>query len=463
MKFWQKVFISVLLLFVVTFNVGMFIVMHYTYQEQLNSVKQRARAEAYFLRNSISNDFTNLEATSILSKDKKQNIYRSYASYYEKQNVYLELWSGTSRIGGYFDKERDKREELNTEDNMQNLVIRKENGTSLLILACNLKEPYENHILVTAYPLTEVMNSRRQLVQIIIGVDVVLTVVLGGMLYLILHKLMKPLRQLTVATEEIGKGKWEKRITITTKDEFGDLARKFNGMSDKIEETIGLLQEESDKKQQLIDNLAHEMRTPLTSISGYADYIRMASLSEEEKIHALNYIIAESKRLEKLSRTLLMIVDIREGTLVKEEVSTSQLKQYICDLFSNILNEKEIELHVECDIENFLGSEALLQILVGNLIENAIRACEQGGRIQITFGKKEQEYIQIVDNGVGMKPEELKKIQEPFYRIDKARSRKNGGVGLGVTLCNQIVKLHGGELQYDSVYGQGTTVWVYWN
>lgn len=458
MKFWQKVFLSVLLIFVIAFNIGIFTVMHFTYKEQLNSVKQRARGEAYFLRNSISKDFVSLEATATLSRDKKKNIYDSYATYYEEQNVYLELWSGTSQIGGYFDSNLESRVELDTKENVQNLLVRENNHKEYLFLACSLEEPYENHTLVVAYPLTELENTRKQLVQIVICVDIVITILLSITLYLIIRRLMKPLNLLSEATQGIAKGHYNQKITISSHDEFGSLAMKFNAMSEKIDETIHLLQEESDKKQELIDNMAHELRTPLTSISGYADYMRIAALSEEERIHALDYIIAESKRLEKLSKSLLTIADIREGELTKSAVSTELLKSYVESLFHEKLKKRHIQLEVNCEIETIDANEALLQSLLGNLIENAIRACNEEGIVVVTFCNQGGPCLIVEDNGIGMEEEELAKIMEPFYRVDKARSRKNGGVGLGVTLCQQIVKLHQGEIRYESEVNKGTKV-----
>lgn len=460
MKFWQKVFLSVLILFVVALNIGMFTVMHFTYKEQLSSVKQRAKGEAYFLRNSISKDFTNLEETSTLTRDKKETIYDSYKTYYMEQNVFLELWSGNSLIGGTFDLNIELRDELDTVDNVQNLLIREVDQEEYLFLACNLEEPYENHILVIAYPLTELTNTRKQLVQMVIATDIAITILLSVILYLIIRKLMKPLKRLSEATGEITQGNYSQEIHIQSQDEFGSLAKKFNTMSERINENINLLQEESDKKQLLIDNMAHELRTPLTSISGYADYMRMAALTEEERIHALDYIIAETKRLEKLSRTLLMIADIREGVLTKTAVSTEQIKINIQNLFHNQLKEKQILLEVNCEIETIEASEVMLQCLLGNLIENAIRACEVEGRITVTFYNHEGTCFTVEDNGIGMEAEEIAKIMEPFYRVDNARSRKHGGVGLGVTLCHQIVKVHQGELRYESEVNKGTKVIV---
>jgi two-component system, OmpR family, sensor kinase len=460
MKFWQKVFLNVLLVFIIAFNIGMFTVMHFTYKEQLNSVKQRARGEAYFLRNSFSKDFASLEETATLTRDKKKNIYDTYAIYYKEQNVFLELWSGTSQIGGYLDSNLESRDELNTTENVQNLLIREINHKEYLFLACSLDKPYENDTLVVAYPLAELENTRTQLIGIVIRIDIAITILLSVILYMIIKRLMKPLHLLSEATQEITQGCYNHKVTIPGNDEFGNLAMQFNSMAEKIDETIHLLQEESDKKQQLIDNMAHELRTPLTSISGYADYMRIAVLSEEERIHALDYIIAESKRLEKLSKSLLMIADIREGELTKSSVSTKQLKSYIQSLFHEQLKEKQIRLEVNCELETIDANEALLQSLLGNLIENAIRACNVAGRIVVTFYNQGGPSLMVEDNGIGMEAEELTKIMEPFYRVDKARSRKNGGVGLGVTLCQQIVRLHQGQILYESEVNKGTRVIV---
>lgn len=461
MKFWQKVFLSVLVVFVIAFNIGMFTVMHFTYNQQLASLKQRAKSETYFLRNSISKDFANLEETTTLTREKRKNIFDSYASYYEQQNVFLELWSGTSMLRGYLGEDRKSRAELDTKDEVQNIVIDRYQDCTYLIVACNLIDPYSDNTLVVAYPLTELTATREQLVRIIIGVDIIITLLLSVSLYLIVQYLMRPLKQLSNATDEIAEGNYEQKIQVHTQDEFGKLASKFNSMSEKIENTVHLLQAESDQKQRLIDNMAHELRTPLTSISGYAEYMRMAVLSEEERIHALDYIIAEARRLEKLSRTLLMLADIREGELTTEEVNVEQLAKDMHGLFLNQLKEKNIVLQTNIGIESINANEALIQSLLSNLIENAIRACDHNGEIVVSFTESKEGYsIEVSDNGIGMEQDELEKIMEPFYRIDKARSRKQGGVGLGVTLCRQIVKLHKGTLWYESELGKGTKVHI---
>ncbi|WP_455718359.1 sensor histidine kinase, partial [Anaerosporobacter sp.] len=167
-------------------------------------------------------------------------------------------------------------------------------------------------------------------------------------------------------------------------------------------------------------------------------------------------IIAESKRLEKLSKSLLLIADIREGELTKSVVSTEQLKSYVYNLFHEQLAEKQMRLEVNCEIETIEANEVLLQSLLGNLIENAIRACNEDGKVVVTFYSQGGPCLMVEDNGIGMEEDELIKIMEPFYRVDQARSRKNGGVGLGVTLCQQIVRLHQGEIRYESVINKGT-------
>lgn len=233
MRFWQKVFFSVLFIFVIAFNIGIFFVMHFTYKEQLNSVKQRAANESYFLKSSISKDFASIEETKTLTRDNKVNIYESYALYYEKQDVYIELWNGTSKIGGYFDF--DIRERLDLKNSNQDIIVHRWKGKEFLFIACSLDEPYERNVLVIAYPLIELVQVRENLIKLVIGVDISITILLSIFLYVIIKQLMKPLRYLADATQSIAKGDYSKRITnIHSHDELEILAKKFNSMALKI-------------------------------------------------------------------------------------------------------------------------------------------------------------------------------------------------------------------------------------
>jgi signal transduction histidine kinase len=246
---------------------------------------------------------------------------------------------------------------------------------------------------------------------------------------------------------------------VRGKDELAELGKYFNLMSDKVEQNIEDLKEETQRKQRLVDNLAHELRTPLTAISGYAEYMQMAKLDEDEQYHALNYIRRETKQIEKLSQVLLLLADIRETEIPMESIPIKKLIKSIKHRFAKNLSEKNIHFIYHEYAESIYGNYELLEILLSNLIENAHRASKQNGKVEIISCIEDNNVVlTIADDGIGMEQEDLLHIMEPFYRVDKARSRKHGGIGLGTALCEQIVNRHQATIHYESVINVGTTV-----
>ncbi|MDO5518791.1 MAG: ATP-binding protein, partial [Clostridium sp.] len=143
-----------------------------------------------------------------------------------------------------------------------------------------------------------------------------------------------------------------------------------------------------------------------------------------------------------------------EVTLLVERLSRVFSKQ---DRYPNV------KLLFEKHEDKIQGNLIMIESLLINLIENAMRACQENGEVKVIFLSEvslNQSLIQVIDNGIGMEEAEINKISQPFYRIDKARSRKAGGVGLGVSLCQKIIEAHKGSLHYDSKVGEGTKVTV---
>lgn len=172
---------------------------------------------------------------------------------------------------------------------------------------------------------------------------------------------------------------------------------------------------------------------------------------------AARYIVSEGERLQKISEILLDGAFIRESKVEMEEIR-------IDILLSQVKTRMEIRAKEEgIDIENktmpmiVQGNNTLLSILFDNLVENAIKACTKGGKIQLSCSDSR---VIVEDNGKGMTEEQLTHITEPFYRTDKSRSRAEGGNGLGLALCKRITIAHGAELLFESTIGKGTRVIV---
>ena len=235
-------------------------------------------------------------------------------------------------------------------------------------------------------------------------------------------------------------------------------------MLDKINEQMEALESEAEakileaeRKQMLVDNMAHELRTPLTSIHGYAEYLEKANTTEERRLIAAKYIISESERLQKISEILLDGAFIRENEI---EMADLDLSCVLADIAEKLqMRAENAGVEITCDTApvTIKGNETLLSMLFYNLTENAIKACSAGGKVKLSCLEGQ---AVIEDNGKGMTEEQLLHITEPFYRTDKSRSRAEGGAGLGLALCKQIVLTHKAEMNFESKIGKGTKIIV---
>ena len=206
---------------------------------------------------------------------------------------------------------------------------------------------------------------------------------------------------------------------------------------------------------------AHELKTPMTAIIGFADLLRQGNLDESTRMTAANYIFTEGRRLEKLSFKLLELIVLRKDAIAMKRVWLNRYLEEIERALAPSLREKGIRLVCRAEQARAVLEPDLVKSLLYNLVDNASKAMDQGGIIGVKATAIPggcQFYV--ADNGRGMEEKELARITEAFYRVDKSRSRAQGGAGLGLALCKQIVELHNGSIHFDSKPGAGTQVTV---
>ena len=288
-------------------------------------------------------------------------------------------------------------------------------------------------------------------------VTIFVSIVLAVSLYLVLKSLSKPMTGLKKAAEAVENGDYSTRADEKGTDEFADLAKSFNSMLNRINDQMVQLDNESKRKQTLVDNMAHELRTPLTSIRGYADILEKANITEKNRIMAAKYISSESARLQRISEVMLNSALLRETDVEISCVNIAEILTETVQKFKYVSEQAGVQLVTSIKDSCIVCNRDLLAILFGNLIDNAIKACSEGGRVEIDNNLKT---VRIKDNGRGMTKEQTEHITEPFYRTDKVRSRSEGGAGLGLSICAQIVKAHNAEMTFESEVGVGTCVTV---
>ncbi len=249
-------------------------------------------------------------------------------------------------------------------------------------------------------------------------------------------------------------GDYHYRARKVSSDELGQLTIDFNQMANALEDNINKLEDEIQSREDFVAAFAHELKTPLTSIIGYADMLRSRKLDEEKSFVSANYIYTEGKRLEAMSFRLLDIMVTRHGGVEFGAVSVESLFLYLYDMY--VLN-KSMKIYFNYDEGTVWAEGNLIKSVLMNLLDNACKASEPEGLIEV-YGKQLDEgyRFQVKDHGVGIPREEQKKITKAFYMVDKSRSRSRNGAGLGLALCAEILLLHGSRLEIESEPGKGT-------
>ena len=261
---------------------------------------------------------------------------------------------------------------------------------------------------------------------------------------------------LTRATKRMASGDYHHRARKVSSDELGQLTTDFNQMANALEDNINQLEDEIQAREDFVAAFAHELKTPLTSIIGYADALRSRRLDEEKQFMSANYIYTEGKRLEAMSFRLLDIMVTRRGEVEFTMVSAESLFLYLYDMY--VIN-KSMKIYFNYD-DGMVRAEAnLIKSVLMNLLDNAFKASEADGLIEVYGHLMKDGYcFEVKDHGVGIPKEELHKITKAFYMVDKSRSRSRNGAGLGLALCAEILELHKSRLNIRSELGKGTTM-----
>ena len=318
----------------------------------------------------------------------------------------------------------------------------------------------DRYYLNVRFPADDLFDVRRSEVRAFVSLHLVTVAVCIGAMLLISYFVSRPVRTLTKATQLIEEGQYDVRADVKSLDEIGDLAISFNAMAESIEQKVSTLEGYAKQQKDFVANFSHELKTPMTSIIGYADMLRSAELDEEDAFMASNFIFSEGKRLEALSLKLmdLVVLDKDEFELVRGYAR--RVLGHVMAVVTPMLEQHGLTLKTDIEQHQILYEKDLLLTLITNLIDNARKASEPGKTIELSGRKQEGRYrITVTDHGIGIPQEELKRITEAFFMVDKSRSRAQHGAGLGLAIGNKIAQLHGSELHFESEVGQGTTVW----
>ena len=274
--------------------------------------------------------------------------------------------------------------------------------------------------------------------------------VFAAMATLAVIRFSKPITELTEATRIVQQGDFTVRLPENAPGEVGELMRSFNSMADELSRTAYL-------QKDFISSVSHEFRTPISSIRGFARLLQMPGLTEAQRQEYVGMIAQESDRLSRLSETLLRLSALEQQTgpaSVSDFRLDEQLRQVILRLEPE-WGIRNIDWHPELADVTIRSDEGLLNHVWVNLLQNAVKFSEIGGRIEVRVYKTDQAVVEVADHGIGMDEETMARIFDRFYQADGSRSRE--GVGLGLCLVKRILDMLGGQVKVQSKPGLGST------
>ncbi|HEX9026232.1 MAG TPA: HAMP domain-containing sensor histidine kinase [Clostridium sp.] len=285
----------------------------------------------------------------------------------------------------------------------------------------------------------------------------VIVIFIGGIFILIFSKkITRPIIEMSYVAENISNLEFDKRVHIGSQDEIGKLGESINKISEKLSTSINDLKQDVERRKNLVSNMSHELKTPIGIIKGYAEGLKYGVVDDKEKMQKYcSILVEECDRMDKLVQELLNHSKM-EGGMVKLNRTKFDIYEFISKIverFNPTFIDKGITFDFKCMNKYIISADRdMLEKAINNFMINAIDYVEGRKFIQLIAENKESNIkISIFNTGNHIPTEDLSKIWDLYYKVDKARSRKYGGHGLGLAIVKSIVQLHGGITKVENV------------
>lgn len=461
MKFKHKLVLCMVVLLGLSFGLGGTILIHRSFKTSLSSTIDSDLLNYESIQSTL---LIAVDTNSVSSYIDMSNIINQLSAQGNSNRKNIILRNSDMEVVSIMNSSFTYKEMKPSDENTCNSIIWRENNNYYLQLCSSMDINTENldiSQMDIVYDITSVYAARAQ-EQNTFRLLLIVIFVVGSITSMIAASLLtKPLEKLSSLAQHISHGDYSARLHIHSGDEIEALANDFNNMADTIEDNISELHFSMEKQEQFMGSFAHELKTPMTSIIGYADLLRSQNMSEDETNEAANYIFSEGKRLESLSLKLLDLLVVKNQETILTPTDPALAVRNVINVMKPELAKEHITLKSSCRKGCCMMDIDLFQSLIINIIDNARKAIDDNGLIHVAGTVRDDNYVIIIkDNGRGMPPEEITRISEAFYRIDKSRSRAQGGAGLGLAICSKIAEIHQAKIKYKSAVGRGMVVTI---
>ena len=455
MKFAWKIFFVSFLIIIISFGTGGFVLIHSVFTTSINSKIQNTCENNGYITASLYAIESNAEIMGY--GDTYYNyIAKSFSEQMSNGNSDTKVKIGTLNEMSAFD-DVSFIAELDVNSRTHRIVD--DNGKKYIHAVSRIFLTERDFYVETLTNISDVYQNRGYYCQTYQIILMCVALFASMVLVFVSRYITRPLVKLSNAARQIAQGDFSRRVDVSSTKEVYELSESFNTMAQYIENYIEELKKSAQSRDDFVADFTHELKTPLTSVIGYADMLRSYDLDANRRREFADYIFKEGKRLEALSVNLLNIIVLKNNNVEMKPITTEFLFLEVKNSTLFLLKKYCMKLEAHFESADIYVEPSLIKTLLFNLIDNACKASAKGDEIQLYGYTENNRYqFEIIDSGYGIPKDELEKIIQPFYMVDKSRSRRMGGAGLGLSLCNEIARIHGSELIIESVLNKGTTV-----
>lgn len=465
MRFWQKIFLISLAVLTVAVNTIAYLLIGNNHQlnkekEIKSSVDEYSIVVSSFQTNVLYERYRSSEAE--LDDTQITQIAREFSYLFTLDNLYIQLNKGEERVFSNFTRDLPDNlyENVNqlSEGDARVLIRRDDDSRVYLYITSPVTIQSSNYFFTTIKDITNIYDVKNDQLRFFSVLGPIVSVVVAFIMLILSKLLTSRINRLRKSTMKVANGEYN-AIEIKSKDEIGELTADFNTMTEAVKQKVEKLEDIASERKVFIDNMTHEMKTPLTSIIGFSDLLRSARLDDETVHDYAESIYKEGKYLKSISSKLMELILLRQKPEMTE-IDVPRLVEEIDESVRPIASSRQVAFSAASVEAKLVCDRELIKSLLYNLIDNAVKASQPGTCVTLNayFTQDGVMEFSVADQGSGIPKEELDKIFEPFYRVDKARSRKYGGAGLGLALCMEIAHAHAATLEIESEVGRGTVI-----
>lgn len=451
MKLFHKIFLCFVIIFGVTFSAAGFLLINYAYHNSIEQEKKFAFQEfqynKYILQSILYSDPEYITSSETENSALNNNFTVPVTLYDKEGKCIFSSMSALPDIDTSY-----------SPDSGSIFFKIEQNGDKYSIFVHDVISSDEHEIyLVTETDISQVVDKQEMMHNYFQRIYMIILCVVFPAIFLLTGMITAPIKNVSKAAKRIAGGNYSERISFSGHDEICELADNFNQMAERVEEKIDELSGIAKQKEEFAANFAHELKTPMTSVIDYADMLYQKDLSREQVKSAAYYIWNEGMRLEALSLKLMDLFVLDKQDFKLEKMDVKELFRDISEGIYPVCKKNGVIFHMGLENGKIYVDFDLLKTMILNMVDNAVKAdCSD---IWIVGKAGREGYvIQIADNGKGIPKNELGRITEAFYMVDKSRSRKQHGAGIGMALVAKIAAIHHAKMKIESDGKSGTVL-----